>query len=247
ARQRRLPLSAHGVRPRRTRRGARRARHPTAHLPGLPERHRELHARPGRNPETTPGAAHGPGTMGADPSPHARGRSAASGCGRGRERAERPGPAYAGSGGGCAGRRHGRGSSSHSARIGLIDPFTTMSFDLNGKSALVTGGARGIGAAIVRALAGAGARVAFTYRSSADEAEARAKELEAAGVEVMAIQGDASDFSAAEEAVGKVLEKWGRLDVLVNNAGITKDGLMLRMSEADWDAVINTNLKSVFN
>ncbi len=122
-----------------------------------------------------------------------------------------------------------------------------MSFDLNGKSALVTGGARGIGAAIVRALADAGARVAFTYRSSADEAEALAKELEAAGVEVMAIQGDASDFSAAEEAVGKVLEKWGRLDVLVNNAGITKDGLMLRMSEADWDAVINTNLKSVFN
>lgn len=122
-----------------------------------------------------------------------------------------------------------------------------MSFDLNGKSALVTGGARGIGASIVRALADAGARIAFTYRSSADEAKALTQELESAGSEVRSVQGDASDFSAADEAVGQIVKAWGSIDVLVNNAGITRDGLMLRMSEDDWDAVINTNLKSVFN
>lgn len=122
-----------------------------------------------------------------------------------------------------------------------------MSFDLNGKTALVTGGARGIGASITRALAGAGARVAFTYRSSAEEADALQEELESDGVDVLTFQGDASELRHAEDAVAGVVDGWGALDVLVNNAGITKDGLMLRMSEDDWDSVINTNLKSVFN
>lgn len=112
---------------------------------------------------------------------------------------------------------------------------------------LVTGGTRGIGRAIVQAFASAGARVAFTYRSSTDEANALRQELEARGTEVLVFQGDAASAGHAGEAVDGVLAAWKTLDVLVNNAGITKDGLMLRMSEDDWDAVIGTNLKSVFN
>lgn len=122
-----------------------------------------------------------------------------------------------------------------------------MSFNIAGKNVLITGGSRGIGASIVRAFADAGARVAFTYRSSTDEAESLRQELQDSGAECLALQGDASEAASAEEAVGRVIDSWETLDVLVNNAGITKDGLMLRMSEADWDAVINTNLKSVFN
>ncbi len=122
-----------------------------------------------------------------------------------------------------------------------------MSFDLTGKTALVTGGSRGIGASIVKGLAEAGARVAFTFRSSSEEAQSLRQELESAGTEVLTFQGDASEAASAEEAVSGVLETWDTIDVLVNNAGITKDGLMLRMGEDDWDAVINTNLKSVFN
>lgn len=122
-----------------------------------------------------------------------------------------------------------------------------MAFDLTGKNALITGGTRGIGRAIAEAFALAGARVAFTYRSSSDEAEIVKMRLEKAGTEVLVFQGDAADMSAAEDAVNGVVEAWGSIDVLVNNAGITKDGLMLRMREEDWDAVIGTNLKSVFN
>jgi 3-oxoacyl-[acyl-carrier protein] reductase len=122
-----------------------------------------------------------------------------------------------------------------------------LSIDLSGKNAIVTGGTRGIGRAIVETLAKSGARVAFTFRSSVDEAEALKAELEANGTEVLSIQGDAADSSAAEDAVKQVIDAWGSVDIIVNNAGITKDGLMLRMSEDDWDAVINTNLKSVFN
>lgn len=122
-----------------------------------------------------------------------------------------------------------------------------MQLDLTDQTALVTGGTRGIGRAIVEALAQAGARVAFTYRSSADEAHALVQHLQEAGHEARAFQSDAADFSASEAVVQAVLEAWGRLDTLVNNAGITRDNLMLRMGEADWDAVINTNLKSVFN
>lgn len=122
-----------------------------------------------------------------------------------------------------------------------------MNLDLNGKTALVTGGTRGIGRAIVEALAAAGAKVAFTYRSSTEEADALVAELQSKGVEAMAHQGDAADSAAAAEAVKLVLDTWGSLDVLVNNAGITRDGLMLRMDDNDWNSVINTNLKSVFN
>ncbi len=122
-----------------------------------------------------------------------------------------------------------------------------MNLDFTGKSVLVTGGTRGIGRAIVEAFAEAGARVAFTYRSSSEEAEALRARLEDGSTEALVFQGDAAAAEAAQEAVGGVLEAWGRLDVLVNNAGITRDNLMLRMSEDDWGAVINTNLKSVFN
>jgi 3-oxoacyl-[acyl-carrier protein] reductase len=122
-----------------------------------------------------------------------------------------------------------------------------MQLDLTGKNVLVTGGTRGIGRAIVEAMAGAGARVAFTYRSSTSEAEALQQALESDGTEVLVFQGDAASSGAAREAVDGVLAAWGTLDVLVNNAGITSDGLMLRMSEDDWDAVVGTNLKSVFN
>lgn len=122
-----------------------------------------------------------------------------------------------------------------------------MTLSLLGKTALVTGGTRGIGRAIVEALADAGAKVAFTYRSSSETAEALKAELEGKGCECMAIQGDAADTDHANEAVQAVIDAWGSIDVLVNNAGITRDTLMIRMSEDDWDAVIDTNLKSVFN
>ncbi len=118
---------------------------------------------------------------------------------------------------------------------------------LQDKVALITGGSRGIGEGIVRRFAENGANIAFTYRSSAAQAEALASELEAAGIKAKAYQSDASSFEAAEELITQVLADFGKIDVLVNNAGITQDTLMLRMSEAQWDKVIETNLKSVFN
>ena len=111
----------------------------------------------------------------------------------------------------------------------------------------MTGGSRGIGAAIVRRFAEQGADVAFTYRSSAGSAEALAEELSSTGVKVKAYQSDAADFQASEALAKAVLEEYGKVDILVNNAGITQDTLMLRMSEEQWDDVIHTNLKSVFN
>jgi 3-oxoacyl-[acyl-carrier protein] reductase len=122
-----------------------------------------------------------------------------------------------------------------------------MTFDFAGKNVLVTGGTRGIGRAIVEAFASVGARVAFTYRSSAEQAEAFRLALEQKGVEARAFQVDAASFEQAQRTVDDLVAAWGSIDVLVNNAGITRDGLMIRMSEADWDAVIETNLKSVFN
>jgi 3-oxoacyl-[acyl-carrier protein] reductase len=118
---------------------------------------------------------------------------------------------------------------------------------LDNSVALVTGGSRGIGKAILYALAEAGAKVAFTYRSSATEAEQIVNDVKSRGKSAAAFQSDASSTSAAAEVVAAVVKEFGRLDVLVNNAGITKDGLLLRMSEADWDMVIANNLKSVFN
>ncbi|MBX2814731.1 MAG: SDR family NAD(P)-dependent oxidoreductase, partial [Saprospiraceae bacterium] len=118
---------------------------------------------------------------------------------------------------------------------------------LEGKTALITGGSRGIGAGIVRNFAAAGANVFFTYRSSSEKAEALVNSLHDQPGKVSCFASDATDFEAAGEAIAKVMAEAGSLDVLVNNAGITQDTLMLRMSEEQWDAVINANLKSVFN
>jgi len=118
---------------------------------------------------------------------------------------------------------------------------------LDGKVALVTGGARGIGRAVVSALAQAGASVAFTYRTSAEAAKAIEQELSTETVRVRAYHADAASMTDAAHTVDAVMEEFGRLDILVNNAGVTRDGLIVRMSEADWDTVIQNNLKSVFN
>ena len=119
--------------------------------------------------------------------------------------------------------------------------------NLENKIAIVTGGTRGIGKAIVTSLAHAGADVAFTYRNSKESADAIVAELRSAGRRASAYQSDAADFTQANDIVQKVIQEFGRIDILVNNAGITKDGLLMRMSEQDWDAVIDTNLKSVFS
>lgn len=122
-----------------------------------------------------------------------------------------------------------------------------MILDFSDQVVLVTGGTRGIGRAIVEAFASAGARVGFTYRSSEEEAEALVARLRAAGTDAIALRGDAAEAGSAEAAVSAVMDRWGRIDVLVNNAGVTRDALMLRMTEEDWDAVLDTNLKSVFH
>lgn len=119
--------------------------------------------------------------------------------------------------------------------------------ELKGKVALITGGARGIGRAITLELAKAGADVAFTYRSSAQLAVTLKSEVEAMGRRALAIEADAVSSGPAAEAVDRTVKELARLDILVNNAGITRDNLLLRMKEEDWDAVIQTNLKSVFN
>ena len=118
---------------------------------------------------------------------------------------------------------------------------------LEGKTALVTGAARGIGKAIALKFASEGADVAFTDLVINDAAQETIKELEAFGHKVKGYASNAADFEQTHEVVGQILADFGRIDILVNNAGITKDGLMLRMSEAQWDAVINVNLKSAFN
>ena len=118
---------------------------------------------------------------------------------------------------------------------------------LEGKVALVTGGSRGIGKAIVDAFAAEGASVAFTYLSSRERAEGIAEEWKAKGRNVVAFYSDASSYVHAESLVPSILEQFGRIDILVNNAGITNDTLLLRMDEEQWDSVIDTNLKSVFN
>ncbi|MCO6490177.1 MAG: 3-oxoacyl-[acyl-carrier-protein] reductase [Phaeodactylibacter sp.] len=118
---------------------------------------------------------------------------------------------------------------------------------LEGKVALVTGGSRGIGAAITRRFAEQGADVAFTYRSSAEQANAVAARLSDLGVRAKAYQSDASSYQAAEELANAVLEEFGKVDILVNNAGITRDNLMLRLTEEMWDEVMQNNLKSIFN
>jgi 3-oxoacyl-[acyl-carrier protein] reductase len=117
---------------------------------------------------------------------------------------------------------------------------------LQGKVALVTGGGRGIGRAIVHTLAEAGATVAFTDKNSA-AADDIVRELAGKGMNVTAYQSDAAVTLEAATVVESVIKEFGRLDILVNNVGITRDGLLLRMSEEDWDKVLDNNLKSVFN
>lgn len=119
--------------------------------------------------------------------------------------------------------------------------------DLQNKVVLVTGATRGIGRAIAIEFAKNGAQVAFTYVSSDDKAKALEAELQAFGVKAQAYKSDAGDFKAADELVNSVVASFGTIDVLVNNAGITRDTLLMRMSEAQWDEVMNANLKSVFN
>ncbi len=118
---------------------------------------------------------------------------------------------------------------------------------VQGKVVLVTGASRGIGRAIANQFAQAGANVAFTYLSSVEKGEALVKELEAHGVKAKGYRSDASMFDAAEELVNSVIADFGQIDVLINNAGITRDGLLMRMTEEQWDEVIRVNLKSVFN
>ncbi|MBR5201484.1 MAG: 3-oxoacyl-[Alistipes sp.] len=118
---------------------------------------------------------------------------------------------------------------------------------LEGKVALVTGAGRGIGKAIAVRFAQEGANVAFTDLVVNEAVEETVKELEALGVKAKAYASNAANFDETHEVVKQIVEDFGRIDVLVNNAGITKDGLMMRMSEAQWDAVINVNLKSAFN
>lgn len=118
---------------------------------------------------------------------------------------------------------------------------------LKGKNAIVTGGTRGIGKAIVLDLADNGCNVVFTYQSSVEAAKLIESEAGSKGVKILGIQADASIYADAEKTINFALENLNGLDILVNNAGITKDNLLLRMSEADFDSVIAANLKSVFN
>lgn len=118
---------------------------------------------------------------------------------------------------------------------------------LAGKTALVTGATRGIGRAIALRFAAEGANVAFTYRSQHEAAQSLVAEIEALGSQAKGYPSDAASFADAHAVVEDVKGIFGRIDILVNNAGITKDGLMMRMDEAQWDAVIDTNLKSAFN
>ncbi len=117
---------------------------------------------------------------------------------------------------------------------------------LEGKVALITGATRGIGKGIAEAYVAQGAKIAFTYRSSAEKAKAFEDELKAAGGECISFQADAADFAATEGVIKGIIEAYGRLDIIVNNAGITKDTLMLRMDLEKWQSVLDTNLNSVF-
>lgn len=118
---------------------------------------------------------------------------------------------------------------------------------LSGKTAIITGASRGIGRGIALKLAEMGSNVAFTYLSSVEKGQALENELKAFGVNAKGYRSDAGDYKAAEELVNNVLADFNTVEVLVNNAGITRDGLLMRMSEEQFDEVIKANLKSVFN
>ncbi|HET6226945.1 MAG TPA: 3-oxoacyl-[acyl-carrier-protein] reductase [Bacteroidia bacterium] len=118
---------------------------------------------------------------------------------------------------------------------------------LENKVALITGASRGIGKGIALKFAQQGANIAFTYLSSVEKGQALEKELQAFGIKAKGYRSDAANYKAAEELVNSVIADFGTVDILVNNAGITRDNLLMRMSEEQWDEVINANLKSVFN
>ena len=118
---------------------------------------------------------------------------------------------------------------------------------LKGKIALITGAAQGIGKGIALEYAKQGATVAFTVRKIDERSESLVNEIAAMGGTAKAYPADAANFSSAAEVIAEVMKDFGRIDILVNNAGITKDGLLMRMTEEQWDMVINTNLKSAFN
>jgi len=118
---------------------------------------------------------------------------------------------------------------------------------LEGKNVIITGASRGIGKGIAEIFASHGANIAFTYRSSDEKAKALENELSVNGCKAKGYKSDASDFDAAQQLVKDVMSDFGCIDVLVNNAGITKDGLLMRMSEEDFDSVMSINMKSVFN
>jgi 3-oxoacyl-[acyl-carrier protein] reductase len=117
---------------------------------------------------------------------------------------------------------------------------------LTGKNALVTGATRGIGKGIALKLAQQGANIAFTFVSSVEKARAFEAELAALGVKARGFQSNAAEFAEADKIVDEIVKDFGSLDILVNNAGITRDGLLMRMTEQQWDEVMNTNLKSAF-
>jgi 3-oxoacyl-[acyl-carrier protein] reductase len=118
---------------------------------------------------------------------------------------------------------------------------------LEGKVVLVTGASRGIGRGIALTFAKHGAQVAFTYLSSVEKGTELENELKALGVKAKGYKSDAADFKAAEQLVTDVVTEFGTIDALVNNAGITRDNLLMRMTEQQWDEVMNANLKSIFN
>lgn len=121
-------------------------------------------------------------------------------------------------------------------------------YSLKGKTALITGASRGIGKGIAEKFAQQGCNIAFTFASSVEKAQAFEQELSSKHeVKVKGFQSDASDYSASEDLAITVLEHFDKIDILINNAGITRDTLLMRMSEEQWDDVINTNLKSAFN
>ena len=118
---------------------------------------------------------------------------------------------------------------------------------LEGKTALITGAARGIGKAIALKFASEGANIAFTDLAIDEKEKSLERELEGFGIKAKGYASNAADFNETHETVKEIMNDFGRIDVLVNNAGITRDGLMMRMSEQQWDQVININLKSAFN